>query len=93
MVGKTTKQAIRKARSTIVMKAALWEEIGLHYDADEIVSEGDYLQTRTGRCYKVLKVRIQMKGFWKGRYHLRCMVVQEPEKDCVIHELVWYPRD
>lgn len=75
------------------MKAEIGDEVGLYYDADAPVLEGDFLVTRTGRCYKVVKLRIQQRGQNKGRYHLRCVVSEKVEKSAKVHSLCWYPRD
>lgn len=56
------------------------DEVGIYYDSKAQVLPGDYLRTRTGRTYRIVKVRRQVKGQHEGRCHLRC-VVMDPDQN------------
>ena len=75
-----------------MLKASVGDEVSIHYDSDDPVEIGDLIQTRTGRTYKVTALRIQKSGIHKGRYHLRCLVIETPEIGTLVHQLFWYPR-
>lgn len=64
------------------------------YDSADQVAAGDALVTTTGRIYAVLEARQQEKGKHRGRWHLRCAVVDSWTDDGGhrSHPLVWYPR-
>ena len=76
--------------------------VGLHVDLRERVSVDDVIETRTGRRYAVLAVRMQGRGKHAGRQHLRCIVI-DPEADydaliarfgvnAKLHRIRWYTR-
>jgi hypothetical protein len=68
--------------------------VSIHYDAQEDVRPGHALVTTTGRTYVVMEVRRQQRRRHRGRWHLRCVVSDEPPPpDTVVHPLFWYRRD
>lgn len=76
------------------MRAPVGAVVGMYYDADigDELAIGHALQTPTGRTYVVLELRVQARGKHAGRYHLRCLVSEEPPPAAPVHQLVWYPR-
>lgn len=78
------------------MKAA-GERALLTYDPapGQVVTEGDYIRTGTGRTYLVDKARRQQEGKHAGRYLLATTVMpddHQTEPDAVVHLLAWYRR-
>jgi hypothetical protein len=69
------------------------EVVKLTYDSPlHKLTEGDYLQTPTGRLYEVLAVRVQEKGKHAGRQHLTAIVSSGHPPDVNVYPLHWYPR-
>jgi hypothetical protein len=68
--------------------------VGLTYDSSRPVEEDDVVITGTGRCYRVVAVRVQTGGKWAGRQHLRCIVMAPGEvtSDDTLHPIRWYRR-
>lgn len=68
--------------------------VGLYVDLDHLVREGHVIETRSGRRYLVVAVRIQERGKNAGRQHLRAIVV--PKDDLcptpMTHRIRWYRR-
>lgn len=75
------------------MTAPVGAEVGLYVDLVAPVEVGDVIETRSGRRYGVLSVRVQERGKHAGRQHLRCLVV-EPEfvPGGRVHRIRWYRR-
>jgi hypothetical protein len=77
------------------MRAPVGAEVRLFYDAlDREVQPDDVIQTPTGRSYLVLGIRRQIRGVHIGRWHARCLVIDQaavPE-DAVVHPVTWYRR-
>lgn len=64
------------------------------YDApDRDVRPGDYVRTRAGSAYLVLRARLTRSKV-PGRWALTCLriSVDEIPADSVVHPLEWYPR-
>lgn len=88
------------------MTAPAGAEVGLYVDLVEPVRVGDVIETRSGRRYGVVAVRVQERGKHAGRQHLRVVVLDENEgllKAAVIartgtmygriHRIRWYRRE
>ncbi len=58
------------------------------------VAVGHVIETRTGRRYEVLGVRVQKRGKHKGRQHLLVIVLPDgdPARGRYVHRLAWYKR-
>lgn len=68
--------------------------VAIQYDGPTL-APGDYLQTRSGRRYLVLAVRVQRKGKHVGRQHVTALVVapeHKVEQDARVHSLRWHSR-
>jgi len=67
--------------------------VGIYYDARVAVEPGHAIVTTTGRVYVVMVARRQTRGAHRGRWHLRCLVGDEPPPaGTVVHPLRWYKR-
>jgi hypothetical protein len=78
------------------VRAAAGENVSLYYDGRPL-RVGDVLQTRTGRCYLVIVVRVQTRGRHAGRQHLRAVVADqladiELGAGARVVALYWYRR-
>lgn len=69
-------------------RAPIGGEVGFHIDLPDIIVEGDYLRSPTGRTYLAIKCRVQARGMYVGRQHLRCIVVNpsDVERGATVHE-------
>lgn len=69
-------------------------EVGLYYDSPTLVQVDDFLQTRSGRTYLIISVRIQERGKHVGRQHLRALVSgpEEIGSGDKVHPIFWYSR-
>ena len=70
-------------------------EVGLYVDLTSPVALGDVIETQTGRRYLVVGVRVQQRGKYAGRQHLRCLVLNpldDPAFNPVVHTIRWYKR-
>lgn len=67
--------------------------VRLYFDSIDPVGREDFIQTPTGRTYRVLGGRVQQRGKHRGRQHLQCLVVDQAPPGATVHHLVWYPRD
>jgi hypothetical protein len=76
------------------VKAPAGAIVGLYVDLVERVDVDDVIETQTGRCYRVLAVRVQQRGKAKGRHHLRCLVLDADDTagGSKIHRIRWYKR-
>lgn len=85
------------------MTAPAGAEVGLYVDLVAQVQVGDVLETRSGRRYGVVSVRVQARGKHAGRQHLRAVVIAEDERAVIaagdysaggarIHRIRWYAR-
>jgi hypothetical protein len=75
-------------------KAPAGSIVKLYVDSDQLIREGHVVETRSGRRYLVLTVRLQTRGKYIGRHHLSALVVGEDEL-CpapVTHRIRWYKR-
>lgn len=85
-------------------KAPPGAEVGLYVDLRALVDTGDIIETRSGRRYRVVSVRVQARGKNAGRQHLRAVVMEEGERDPFegltpdhptiprVHRIRWYAR-
>lgn len=68
--------------------------VKIFVDSDELIREGHVVETRSGRRYLVLSVRLQLRGKHIGRHHLSALVV--PKDDACptqkTHRIRWYAR-
>lgn len=64
-------------------------EVGLYVDLVASVEVGDVIETRTGRRYGVVNVRVQERGKRRGRQHLRVIVLESDDRALSI----WGARD
>lgn len=78
--------------------------VRLYVDLERQVNEGDIIETRTGRGYRVLSVRVQERGKHEGRQHLSCVVLHAgwledavagfyDPSSAFIHRIRWYRRE
>lgn len=74
-------------------------EVGLYVDLVARVAVGDIIETRKGRRYFVVSVRVQERGKHRGRQHLRALVLAEGERPVQlgggeprVHRINWYRR-
>lgn len=79
--------------------------VRLYVDLERQVNEGDVIETRTGRGYRVLSVRVQARGKHAGRQHLHCAVMGVDWIDSLkqwnpplppgswVHRIRWYRRE
>lgn len=90
------------------MRAApIGTEVGLYVDLVERVHPFDVIETRSGRRYGVLSVRVQSRGKRAGRQHLRVVVLAPGQgpglrakqvgdgidlRPGKIHRIRWYVR-
>lgn len=54
-------------------------EVGLYVDLLANVHVGDVIETRAGKRYGVVAVRVQERGKNAGRQHLRCVVLEDDD--------------
>lgn len=54
-------------------------EVGIYVDLVAPVKVGDLIETRSGRRYAVIAVRVQERGKHAGRQHLRVIVLERGE--------------
>jgi len=75
-------------------KAPAGAIVKLYIDSDELVRVGHVIETRSGRRYLVLTVRLQQRGKHIGRHHLSALVVGEDElcPTPKTHRIHWYKR-
>lgn len=67
--------------------------VGLYVDLVASVLVDDVIETQTGRAYRVLAVRQQLRGKHAGRQHLRVLVLGEDElRGPRVHRIRWYKR-
>lgn len=76
--------------------------VRLYVDLMNQVKEGDVVETRTGRGYSVLSVRVQKRGKYVGRQHLVCTVLHDAWLEdlvagrgplgAIVHRIRWYRR-
>lgn len=75
--------------------------VRLYVDLERQVNTGDVIETRTGRGYLVLGVRIQARGKHAGRQHLQCSVMgtdwlaaglASAPDGAYVHRIRWYRR-
>lgn len=76
--------------------------VQLYVDLDRQVARDDIIETRTGRAYRVLTVRVQERGKHAGRQHLCCLVLGEnwlagidraaANPEAYVHRIRWYRR-
>lgn len=59
--------------------APIGATVQLYVDIARRVWPGDIIETRSGRRYGVLTVRVQERGRHRGRQHLACVVVPEDQ--------------
>lgn len=80
-------------------------EVGLYVDLVDRVYFGDLIETRSGRKYGVVSVRIQARGKRAGRQHLRAIVLDADAQPGTrhddrgvdigagrVHRIRWYAR-
>ena len=67
--------------------------VRITFDGLRRLEPGDVLQTKTGRGYVIMTVRVQQRGVHRGRQHLLCLVATEPPPGAIVYPLRWYPRD
>jgi hypothetical protein len=70
-------------------------EVGLYVDLVAQVAIGDIIETRSGRRYGVVSVRVQERGKHAGRQHLRAVVLAEgglEHSPGAVHRIRWYRR-
>lgn len=77
------------------MSAPVGAVVNLYVDLVAIVKPGDVIETRSGRRYSALTVRVQLRGMNKGRQHLSALVLgDEATPDgATVHRIRWYRRD
>lgn len=77
------------------MSAPVGAIVSLYVDVAAIVKPNDVIETRSGRRYSVLTVRVQLRGKNKGRQHLSAIVLgDDPVGDTtIVHRIRWYRRD
>ena len=76
------------------MTAPAGAEVGLYVDLVATVRIGDVIETRSGRRYRVIAVREQLRGKAAGRQHLRAVVLEadDPGEGGAVHRIRWYAR-
>lgn len=88
------------------MTAPAGTEVGLYVDLVDRVEQNDVIETRSGRRYMVVSVRVQDRGKHRGRQHLRAMVLPPDTMPIVarqngdgidigparVHRIRWYAR-
>jgi hypothetical protein len=79
--------------------------VSLYVDLVARVQIDDIIETRSGRRYQALEVRVQKRGKNVGRQHLRCRVMDEGERHPyegmtpdhplipTVHRIRWYRRE
>ena len=79
--------------------------VQLYVDTDRPIREGDVVETRAGRGYQVLGVRVQTRGKRTGRHHLQCLVMGDNWVDDIerwretlpktshVHRIRWHQRN
>lgn len=69
--------------------------VSIYYDgAFTPLQPGEALRTPTGRTYLVVDVRVQNRGLYIGRQHLRCVVTEgEAPAGVRVAPLHWYKRE
>ena len=73
-------------------RAPIGAEVGLYMDTPLQLEVGMGIVTTTGRSYVVARVRRQARGRHAGRWHLRCVVVEEIPDGAPTVRLRWYRR-
>jgi hypothetical protein len=79
------------------MTAPIGATVRIHVDLVAPVALGDVVKTTSGRSYRVLGVRVQLRGKHAGRQHLVCLVTDgkmtvREWASTTIHRIRWYPR-
>jgi hypothetical protein len=79
------------------MTAPVGATVQIYVDLVERVAIDDVIQTQSGRRYRVLSVREQVRGEHVGRQHLQCVVIDREvtvrgHVATTIHQIRWYPR-
>lgn len=86
------------------MKAPSGAIVSLYVDLCKSVQVDDIIETRSGRRYAVLAVRVQTRGKHEGRQHLSARVMGEDERHPfegmtpdhptlpTVHRIRWYGR-
>lgn len=91
----------------MTMAAPVGSIVSLYVDLRAAVGAGDIIETRSGRRYRVLSVRVQQRGRHAGRQHLQVVVGDEqmppaaavyagPDGELragMIHRIRWYRRE
>jgi hypothetical protein len=60
--------------------------VGLHLDGMEPIMLDEIIETQSGRRYRVLDVRVQVRGKHVGRQHVRALVLGKPTFDELARE-------
>lgn len=69
--------------------------VEIYYDSPiHKVERGDVIRTTSGRCYRAEYIRIQQRGVYTGRQHIKAMVIdpEDVSETDTVHPLHWYPR-
>ena len=68
--------------------------VSLYYDGFDVVEVDEVIQTQTGRSYRCISNRVQEKGKYKSRQHIKALVIDQADitEDDVVHPLYWYRR-
>lgn len=75
------------------MTAPAGAVVKLYVDLVADVKPNDTIATQTGRCYRVIGVRKQLRGKHANRQHLEVLVLAPDElASGMIHEIHWYKR-
>ncbi|MEP7314260.1 MAG: hypothetical protein ABI859_16875 [Pseudomonadota bacterium] len=64
----------------------------LFYDSLVRIEEGDYLKTRAGSAYRILRVRESKAHMCRNNLDCERWPADEIPPDAMVHDLVWYPR-
>lgn len=80
------------------MTAPAGAVVSLYVDLVARVRLDDIIETRSGRRYLVLGVRVQERGKHAGRQHLRARVLEHDDTLLYdgpwrLHRIRWYRRD
>lgn len=86
------------------MKSPAGSIVSLYVDLKAGVAPDDVIETRSGRRYQVIGVRVQQRGKNVGRQHLQARVMAPDERATfegmqpdhpsipVVHRIRWYRR-
>lgn len=74
------------------MVAPVGAVVSLYVDLRALVAPDDVVETQSGRTYRVVSVRVQIRGKHAGRQHLRCIVIDERPAVARVHTIRWYRR-